>query len=380
MTYLRLARRNFWRRPFRTLMLVVCVAVAFLIYGLTASFVAGSQGAAGASDDILAVMNKSGSGQSLPIAFQNRLSGIEGIAAFGYVTRLRGYHQVERNVVAVTAADPATLIETSGRDLGITPELLASLTASRDQILVGRAMAQAQGWTVGQAVTVTAFETPRANGSANWSFRIAGIFDGVGPSTDTYFAIAQYDYVNAERARDKDTVSGFVVRPDMTVAPAALAARIDEVFANSSSPTKTQSEKQFLQAFLRQFADVGLIVNLVVSAAFVTILMIVANSLLFAMRERTYEIGLLKTLGFPNAPIITMVLSESVLIFLVGGVLGVFLAKIATVVLGPALGLVMTVPVIVKAGLIIVALGLLTGLLPATMAMRTTISKTLRAR
>lgn len=380
MTYFKLARRNAWRKPLRTLMLMLCVTVAFLIYGLTASFENGTQSASAASEDLLAVISRAGHIQSLPLAMRNRISQIEGVAAVGYITRLRGFSEVEKNIVPVSAADPAGLLQTSGKELGITSDIMATLTSARDRVLVGRALAEAQGWVVGQRIEVTAFRTPRADGSMNWPFEIAGIFDGANASTDTYFMVAQYEYVNSARAEGRDTVNGFIVRPASGTAASELAARIDAGFANSSSPTRTQSEKQFLQAFIRQFADVGLIVRLVVGAAFVTILLIVANSMLFAIRERTFEIGLLKTLGFGNGSIMSLILVESLLIFVVGGVSGLGLSKVATMVVGPQLGLVLSGGVAIKALLIMVAFGLLTGLLPALLAMTTNINKTLRAR
>ncbi|MGO8227289.1 ABC transporter permease, partial [Rhizobium ruizarguesonis] len=75
-----------------------------------------------------------------------------------------------------------------------------------------RALAEAQGWSVGQRIGVTSHLT-REYGSRNWSFEIAGIFEGADSSTDTYFLIARYDAINEARARGKDTVDGFVVRP-----------------------------------------------------------------------------------------------------------------------------------------------------------------------
>jgi len=137
----------------------------------------------------------------------------------------------------------------------------------------------------------------------------------------------------------------FVVRPRAGVSPGELAAGIDTLFANSVTPTRTQSEKQFLEAFLRQYADVGLIVNLVVGAAFVTLLIIVVNIVVFAVRERTFEIGVLKTLGFSRLRIMALILGETLFVCAVGG-----------------------------------GIGLATGALPAFNAMRPPIIKALRTR
>lgn len=180
----------------------------------------------------------------------------------------------------------------------------------------------------------------RQDGSRDWSFEIAGIFNGENASTDTYFVIAQYDYVNALRARNKDTVDAFIIRPQPDVQTGELASKIDQLFANSAAPTQTRSEKQFLEAFLRQYADIGLIVNMVVGAAFVTLLMIVGNTMVFAVRERTFEIGVLKTLGFSGSWIMALILGETFFIFVVGAAIGLILALLATVITGPAIGLV----------------------------------------
>ncbi|WEX75495.1 ABC transporter permease [Sinorhizobium numidicum] len=380
MTFFKLARKNAWRKPIRTMLVMFCVAVAFLVYGLTASFLDGTQGSAGASDDILGVMNSAGRTQPLPMAHMTRIAATPDVAAVAYMARMRGFVDVERNVVAISAADPALLAAVNGKELGLTSPLLDAIGEARDRVLVGRALARTQGWSVGQRVAVAAFQTVREDGSRNWSFEVAGIFEGESASTDTYFMIARYDYVNAARARGKDTVDAFIVRPRATVSPGLLAARIDALFANSAAATKTQSEKQFLEAFLRQYADTGLIVGLVVGAAFVTILMIVINTMVFAVRERTFEIGLLKTLGFSRLRIMTLVLGETLFIFAVGGFAGLAVAKLATLLAGPTLGLVFSGLVLAKATAIIIALGLATGALPAFNAMRTPIVTAFRTR
>lgn len=380
MTFFDLARKNAWRKPLRTLLLMVSIAVAFLIYGLTASFLSGTQGAAGASDDLLGITSAAGRTQPLPMAALSRLAADPDIAAVGYIARLRGFVDVEKNVVAVSAADPDRLMAVNGKALGLTPAAIAAISAARDRVLVGRALAEAQGWTIGRRVAITAFDTPRQDGGRDWRFEIAGIFEGENAATDTYFMIARYDYVNAARARGQDSVDAFVVRPRAGVSPGKLAARIDALFANSATPTRTQSERQFLEAFLRQYADVRLIVNLVVGAAFVTLLMIVVNTMVFAVRERTFEIGVLKTLGFSRRRIIALILGETLFVFAIGGGIGLVLAKLATTLAGPALGLVFSASILAKALAIIAGLGLATGALPAFNAMRTPIIKAFRTR
>lgn len=328
---------------------------------------------------MLGVFNKSGRGLPLPFAYLNRIAADGDVAAVVYTARMRGFVEVAKNVVVVSAVDPSAIAAANGKELGLTPELIAALEEGGDRVLVGRALAEAQGWSVGQRIGVTS-QVMKEDGSRDWTFVIAGIFEGADASTDTYFMLARYDTINAARARDKDTVDAFVVRPREGVSSGLLAARIDALFANSAAQTRTQSEKQFLEAFLRQFADVGLIVSLVVGAAFVTILMIAVNTMLFAVRERRFEIGVMKVLGFSGGRIIALILGETLFIFAVGGVGGLFLAKLATLSIGPAFGLVFSAEVLLKSVAIIAGLGLLTGLLPAFSAMRLPIVNAFRSR
>ncbi|WP_168878987.1 ABC transporter permease [Rhizobium sp. P28RR-XV] len=380
MTVFDLVRKSAWRKPLRTTLLMISVATAFLIYGLTTSFVDGSQGSSAASDDILGVMSQAGRTQPLPISYLNRITAEPDVAAVGYMSRLRGFATVEKNIIPVSAVDPRRLLSSNGKELGLTSDLIGALGKDRSTVLVGRALADAQGWTVGQRITVTSFDTAKQDGSRDWAFEIAGIFEGENASTDTYFVIAQYDYVNALRTRNKDTVDAFIVRPQPNISAGELASRIDQLFANSAAPTQTRSEKQFLEAFLRQYADIGLIVNMVVGAAFVTLLMIVGNTMVFAVRERTFEIGLLKTLGFSGSWIMALILCETLLIFLVGGATGLLLALLATRITGPAIGLVFSSVIFAKALGMIVLLALVTGALPALNALRIPITSAFRTR
>lgn len=380
MTFFRLARKSALRKPLRSAVLIVSVGITFLIYGLTASFVAGSQGTTAASDDILGVMNAAGRDHPLPLAYLSRIAAIPGVAAISPVTRLRGSVGDARNVVAISAVDPQALLAVNGKGLGISAALVDRLQGGRDKVLVGRALAEAQGWQVGERLSVTAFRTKTHDGHRDWRFEIAGIFDGDTASTDTYFVLAQYAYVNLARADDTDTVSTFALRPKTGVAARDLAPQIDALFRNSAAPTRSLSEKQFLSAFLSQYADVKYVVTLVVGVSFVTLLMIALNTMVFALRERRFEIGVLKTLGFSQARLLGLVLAEALFVFLIGATIGLGLAKLISLGAPPALGLVLPLWAMVQGFALAGLLGLLSGSLPALVAIRTPILSAFTSR
>ncbi|WP_114011179.1 ABC transporter permease [Cohaesibacter intestini] len=378
MTFFKLARKSALRKPVRSLLLMLSVGMAFLIHGVTASFINGTQGTEAASDTLLGVM--SATGRALPMAYLPRIEALDGVAAVSPVMRLRGSIGDARNVVAVSAGDPEKLMEVSGKELGLTPALSGALQTGRDNVLVGRALATAQGWKVGDRLTLKAFRVKHSGGDRDWHFEIAGIFDGASPSTDTYFMIAHYDYINMGRERGANTASTFALKPASNVTPQKLAAQIDTLFANSAAPTRTMSEKQFLSAFLSQYADVKQVVTLVVGASFITLLMIVTNTMIFALRERRFEIGVLKVLGLRSWHILLMVLGEALFVFVIGGLLGLGLAKVASLAAPAELGLVLGVSTALQSAIFMVLLGLIAGLLPALLAMRTPILSAFKMR
>lgn len=150
---------------------------------------------------------------------------------------------------------------------------------------------------------------------------------------------------------------------------------VDQMFANSAYETATDSEKAFSAAFVAQFGNISLIVRLVVGAAFITILMIVGNTMMLNVRERTREIGVLKTIGFSGGRILRLVLGKSILLALIGGLVGLGLAALFIMLVRNSLTGILPrmsiAPEIMLAGVaLMLALGLVTGLLPALDAMR----------
>ena len=98
-----------------------------------------------------------------------------------------------------------------------------------------------------------------------------------------------------------------------------MGAKFDSMFANSSAETKTTTEKGFVEGFAKQIGDIGAIMIAILVAVLFTMLLVAANTMAQSVRERTSEVGVLKTLGFSNASILVLVLGESVLIAVIGG-------------------------------------------------------------
>jgi putative ABC transport system permease protein len=166
---------------------------------------------------------------------------------------------------------------------------------------------------------------------------------------------------------------------------AQVAADIDALFANSFTETKTSSEKDFVASFAKQFADIGLITTYILAAVFFTMLLVAGNTMAQSVRERIPELAILKTLGFSDVTVLNMVLAESLLIAVIGGTLGLLLASMmadamAAQVVNYLPGFALTGSVVALGVLLMVLLGLLTGILPALQGMRLSIVNALGRR
>jgi len=162
-----------------------------------------------------------------------------------------------------------------------------------------------------------------------------------------------------------------------------IAKAIDAEFANSPHETKAEPEGAFMQGFAQQMGDIGTILIAILGAVFFIILIVAGNTMGQSVRERTEELGVLKALGFTNQRVLSLVLAESCVIAVVGGLAGMALALLVVPVIGKLIANMLPVfylPgrfILIGAGLVL-ALGLAAGILPAFQAMRLQIAVALR--
>ncbi len=376
MNSLTLILRNLFRRKLRASLMMVSIFVAFAIFGVLAAFErAFYAGEDLAASNRLVVVNKINFTQPLPIAYVNRVRGVDGVRDITHANWFGGYFQDPKNFMVVMAVEPASYLEVFQSDIDVTPETKAAFVRERTGALVGEAMARKWGWKIGDHVPVQSNIFSQKNGSHTWDVTIVGIAGAKTRRVDTNFMLLQYAYFDETRSFGRDTIGWLVLN---TVSPAAndrVAKTIDALFQNSLDETATDTEKAFNKAFVAQLGNIALIVLLVVGAAFITILMVVGNTMALSVRERTREIGVLKTLGFSQLRILALVLGEAVLLALLGGIPGMALAQAAAIGMQDSIanfvpGLTVTPDIYGMALLLMLGLGLATGLVPALSAMR----------
>lgn len=369
-----LIRRNMARKRIRSVLLSVSIAIAFFIFAVLASFEQGFNGSAVQSERLV-VSSKSGAAKHLPMSMFNRIEQLDEVATVTYRANFRATYQDPKNFMGANAVEPRSYAAYFSGQYDFSDAQVQAMEAKNDGLWVGKTIALREGWQVGQRIVLNSPYEKKLDGTSNWNFEIVGIFDGIGSGVDTNFVVMRYDYFNNGRLYNQDTVANFGVLPNPNYTVNQVITAIDARFANSADETLTRSESEFVKAYIEQIADVAIIVRLVVSAAFLTILMIVANTMFFAIRERTTEIGVLKVLGFSGSYILRAVLAETLWTFAIGLALGLGAAFVACILLSGPLstivpGLVLSPEIIAKAALLAFGFSLLTGGIPAVNAMR----------
>jgi putative ABC transport system permease protein len=375
--------KNLFRRKLRAVLMIVSILVAFLIFGVLAGVHASfTSGEDRAQADRLVVVNKVNFTQPLPVAYYNRVRSVPGVRQVTHSNWFGGYYQDPKNFLVAIASEPATLLDVYASDYDLAPEARQAFIRTRTGAIVGEAMARRWGWKVGDRIPVSSNIFSQKNGSHTWDFDIVGVFKGKAPQVNTDVMFFQYDYFDETRSFGKDTIGWIILQTANPADNDRVAKAIDAMFVNSVAETSTDTEKAFNKAFAAQLGNIALIVTLVVGAAFVTILMIVGNTMALTIRERTREIGVMKTLGFSGGRILRFVLGESVLLALLGGLPGLALAALAMAWLQPSVsnmlpGFALTPGIAAEAVALMLALGLVTGIVPALNAMHMKIATAL---
>jgi putative ABC transport system permease protein len=242
---------------------------------------------------------------------------------------------------------------------------------------VGEALAERFNWKIGDRIPIKG-----AIFVGNWEFNIRGIYRGRRVQDDTTQFWFRWDYLDERKTFSKGLVGWYVVRianPDDAV---RLVKAIDAQFANSPYETKTDTEKAFAASFVKQMGNIQLLIMSIGSVVFFTLLLVTGNTMAIAVRERTRELAVLKAVGFTDRFVLVLVIAETILISVIGGGIGLGLAKLFSLRGDPTGGLLpffYLPPDSIVIGLVLaLAVGLAAGILPALSASRLRVVDALR--
>lgn len=383
MKYLYLVWSGLKRKKLRTLFTVLSILVAFVLFGyLSAIRQAFGMGVEVAGVDRLVVRHKVSIIQFLPKSYEERMERIPGVAEAVHSTWFGGIYQDPKNFFGQFPVEPEEYLEMFPEFL-LPEEQKAAWIATRTGAVAGRATAERYGWKIGDRIPIQATIWTKKDGSSGWEFDLVGIYDGAEKATDTTQFLFRYDYFDEARRWGTGSVGWYMARVEDPERAAEIAEAIDEEFANSPAETKAEPEGAFLQGFAKQMGNIGAILVGIVGAVFFTILLVAGNTMAQAVRERTQELAALKAIGFTHRGVLGLVLAESMVVALLGGLLGLGISWVAITALGdptPGMLPIFFFPArdLIAGVFLVVALGLAAGALPALQAQRLRIADALR--
>ncbi|MCB1575091.1 MAG: ABC transporter permease [Xanthomonadales bacterium] len=387
MKYFHLIWAALFRRKTRTMLTLLSVLAAFLLFGLLdAVRVAFNAGSDAAGVDRMVVSSKYSIIQGLPQSLIPRIQATPGVKNLTWANWFGGYYQDRKNQGINIAINPGYF--DIYPEISVPAEQLEAFKKTRTGAIVGETLAKRFGWKIGDKVPIAGAIYPnKASGETTWTFDIVGIYKVKeeklkGLEQQFFF---RWDYFDEANSYGTHEVGWYIVQVTDPKQSDAVAKAIDAISANSDHETKTQTEQAFNLSFAKQLGDIGLIVSAIMGAVFFTLLLLTGNTMAQAVRERIPELATLKTIGFSDVSLLGLVFAEAVLLIVIGGVLGMALVSLLLPVIGDATGGRMQLPPVgagtwgIGIGLMIL-IGLLVGVLPALRAMRLNIVDALAGR
>lgn len=324
---LQLVLKNSLRNRRRSILTIASMAVSICLIGallaLSRALFYGGDTTPGQAKRLI-VHHKIALTQDLPLAYEETIQKVPDVHA---VTRLRWFGGTYRdardpkNRFAQFAIEPKTLFE-------VHPEFQIPETEKQAFILqktacvASRPLAEKLGWKLGERITLVGGMSP-----TTLELTLVGIFDA--PTDNSSVLYFNWDYLRDSLSTEdasRDMVQQFYVEAGNRDVVAGVGQQIDDAFADSPYPTRSEPEQAFMLSFVSFLGNLKLFLAAICGAVTFTMLLISTNTLSMSVRERTREVGILKTLGFSSGEILSMVVGEATLIAFAGGLLGCGLA------------------------------------------------------
>ncbi|HKW12316.1 MAG TPA: FtsX-like permease family protein [Gemmatimonadaceae bacterium] len=322
MKYLPLVLANLGRHKKRTVLTIISVALALFLFASLQTVVTTIAGAANfGSARRLVSTNATGIVFTLPIAYANRLQAQPGVEAVTWANWFGGRYGDGKRFFATFAIDPKSYLEMYP-EMVMPDEQKQAFLRERTAALVGKSLMDAFGWKLGQNITLQGTIFP-----GDWTFTIRAVYKPTDPQIGEDVVMFHHEYFE-ERLGRPGQAGWYIVKIDRTDRAAPIAKAIDDQFRNSSSPTKTGTEQAFNASFATMWGNVSLLMGTIGMAVVFAILLVTANAMMMSARERTREVAVLKTIGFGNRTLFSVVMLEAGVIAITGAVIGLGGAKV----------------------------------------------------
>jgi putative ABC transport system permease protein len=384
MSWLSFVWANLTRRKLRLVFTLLSIILAFLMFGMLDALRTSLSKAVNLTGaDRLITISKVSIIDSFPRSHYAKVQAVQGVDSVVHLNWFGGVYKDGKAQIPVFPMNVDEFFKVYP-EVKITPQEYTAWKADRQGMVIGQVLADTYGWKKGDRVPIKSSIFRKSNNSDTWEFNIIAIYKVENSAGwDNQSAMFHYDYWNEALQFGKDQIGWMTVKVKNPADSELIAKRIDEQFANSSDETKTATEKAFTKQFMEQIGNIGKILISVVFAVFFTMLLVTANTMAQSVRERTNEIGVLKTLGFDASTVLKLIIGEALFLTVMGGLIGFALAYLAVGGMAPTMKKYFPVfeiadSTIITSLVLMIALGIITGLWPAMTAMRLKITDALR--
>ncbi len=364
MKFFPLVWAGLWRRPVRTILTAICIAIAFVLLGLLEGMNAGFERAiADANRNALAVQTRVRGGANMPISSIDEIRGIPGVREVAPRAYFMGSQGDDPNVLAALATVPDMFFRWTNKFLA-TKESLDAMRSTRSGMLVTVPMMEGLHWKVGDTVTLRS-KTLKTDGTADWTFKIVGTIATLA-NTSLYMGMINYDYFDESRAEGRGTAEMFYVRIDDPTKGVTTSKAIDRIFANSSHETRTRTQQARAESEAKQMGDVKFFTNAIMGAVLFTLAFLTGNTLRQSLQDRSREFAVLKAMGYSGGHVLSLAFAEALFLYLPPALLGLGIARLVGPLWQEGIGRIVVSPEVAALGLICAAcLGFLGAALPA---------------
>ncbi len=320
--YLPLVVKNSLRNRRRSLLTILSIAASLCLLGvLMAMYHAFYFSEPTATSALrLITRNRISLANPMPASYKERIRQVPGVREVMITQWFGGIYKDNdfKNFFARFAVEPDKVF-TIYPEYQVPDDQKKAFRSERTAAMVGRPLMERYGWKIGDRVTIIGDIFP-----VNLEFTIRAIYDAPRDNENFMF---HYEYLRESlSAGRKDAVGTFAILAENPDVVPSIAAAVDQIFRNSPEQTKTETEKAFELSFLGYLGNVKMFLLGICGAVTFTLLLVSGNTMAMSVRERVREIGILKTLGFTPGNILGIILSESIVIALIGAVLGLAIA------------------------------------------------------
>jgi putative ABC transport system permease protein len=326
MKYFPLVWAGLWRKRARTILTLLSVAAAFLLFGIL-------HGVTATFDDIIAQIGEERLRttsrvnllEPLPLAQLPQIESVPGVKNVAYYSIFFGYYREPENGIDIGAISVERFFK-AFPEVVVPEEQRAAMLRTRTGALVGKDLAEEHGWKIGDRVPLRSRRDTRKDGLEDWTFEIVGLYefeDDAFPAEEFWI---HHEYFDEARTFGNGTVNFYFEVIDDPNRAAAISEAIDGLFVNSSDQTQTMSEKEWVRTQINQVGDIEFFVNAIIGAVLSTLLFLTGIIMWQSIRERIPELAVLKTYGFRDGTLITLVCIESLILCGAAAVVGLGLA------------------------------------------------------